>query len=511
VESNLIMRIAAGAAVVVVTGIAVLSGDDDVDRAEGLTALDDAKVDPIGFDPIADADLENEYGVDADTPEDTMRTLTLSSRQLREASQRLQRENRELKVEIDRLLEMEDTLGHRVDQGVDDAQRVIAKEKESLAGQRRRLNTLIERLEKQMADLERQPASTSANRNGQVKTLQASDSTGAPTAAGYDIQRAGIPEGLGFEGTRTSLIANEQVVWTQPLDAQVNTKTGEVSTPDFSFQRAGARQADTLIRTNSASQRDTRTDPETIPYYTIPSHSTLMGSTAMTALLGRIPTGGEVQDPYPFRIVVGPDNLATNGIALPPEVTGIVMAGYAVGDLALECVRGDVRSMTFTFASGDIVTLPSPQDVSRGNAQQTLDVDIGYLTDEYGVPCIPGQLITNAAEVVTLKTALGVAEGYANANAAGQFTTQNTAGGGLTSGLTGDPQTYAANTALASGVSEISDWYNRRVDDSWDVVYIAPGRKLSVLIDQELRLDLNPNGRKVNHYAHETTLGRTLD
>jgi hypothetical protein len=162
----------------------------------------------------------------------------------------------------------------------------------------------------------------------------------------------------------------------------------------------------------------------------------------MTALYDRIPTGGEVHDPYPFLYGRGSrqsrHRMASHCHQRSPV---IVMPGHAVGDLALECVRGDVRSMTFTFASGDIVTLPSPQDVSRGNAQQTLDVDIGYLTDEYGVPCIPGQLITIAAEVVTLKTALGVAEGYANANAAGQFTTQNTAGGGLTSGLTGDPQT----------------------------------------------------------------------
>ena len=510
-ESNVIMRIATGAAVLVVIGVAVFSGGDEFDRAEGLTAIDNAKVDPMGFDPIEDADLSAEYGVDADTPEDTMRTLTLSSRQLREESQRLQRENRELRIEIDRLLEMEDNLGSRVEQGVDNAKRVIDKEKESLVAQRNRLNALVERLEKQMAELERNPATGAVRDVAEKPVLRPDTTQGAKSASGYDIGRAGIPSGLGFDSAGDTISVTEEVVWTQPLDAEVNEKTGEVSTPDFDFNRYNPMEQLPLPRGATVSQSDKEAERQKIPFYTIPSNSTLMGSTAMTALMGRIPTGGEVQDPYPFRIVVGPENLATNGITLPPEVTGIVMAGYAVGDLALECVRGDIRSMTFTFESGDILTLPAPQDISRGNAQQQINVDIGYITDEYGVPCIPGQLITNAAEVVTIKTALGVAEGYANANAAGQFTTQSNLGGGLTSGLTGDPQKYAANTALASGVSEISDWYNRRVEDSWDVVYIPPGQKLSVLIDQELRLDLNPNGRKVNHYANQKLAHSTLD
>ncbi len=37
----------------------------------------------------------------------------------------------------------------------------------------------------------------------------------------------------------------------------------------------------------------------------------------MTALLGRIPINGTVTDPYPFKVLIGKDNLTANGIELP--------------------------------------------------------------------------------------------------------------------------------------------------------------------------------------------------
>src|SRR3546814_14304487 len=73
-----------------------------------------------------------------------------------------------------------------------------------------------------------------------------------------------------------------------------------------------------------------------------------MGSVAMTALIGRVPIDGTVNDPYPFKILVGPDNLTANGIDIP-DVAGAVFSGTASGDWTLSCVRGQVRSITFVF------------------------------------------------------------------------------------------------------------------------------------------------------------------
>ena len=69
----------------------------------------------------------------------------------------------------------------------------------------------------------------------------------------------------------------------------------------------------------------------------------------MTALIGRVPVDGTVNDPFPFKVLIGPDNLTANGVELP-EVAGAVVSGTASGDWTLSCVRGQIRSMTFVRA-----------------------------------------------------------------------------------------------------------------------------------------------------------------
>lgn len=59
----------------------------------------------------------------------------------------------------------------------------------------------------------------------------------------------------------------------------------------------------------------------------------------MTALLGRVPINGTVTDPYPFKVLIGRDNLTANGIDLP-DVEGAIVSGTASGDRTLSCVRG---------------------------------------------------------------------------------------------------------------------------------------------------------------------------
>lgn len=101
-----------------------------------------------------------------------------------------------------------------------------------------------------------------------------------------------------------------------------------------------------------------------------------MGSIAMTALIGRVPVDGTVNDPYPFKVLVGPDNLTANGIDLP-DVVGAVMSGTAAGDWTLSCVRGQVESITFVFSDGTVRTVPQPQKVVSRNrsSAQTSDTE----------------------------------------------------------------------------------------------------------------------------------------
>lgn len=94
-----------------------------------------------------------------------------------------------------------------------------------------------------------------------------------------------------------------------------------------------------------------------------------MGSVAMTALIGRVPVDGTVNDPYPFKVLVGPDNLTANGIDIP-DVAGAVFSGTASGDWTLSCVRGQVRSITFVFHDGTIRTIPDDGNGNQQNSQQ---------------------------------------------------------------------------------------------------------------------------------------------
>src|SRR5690606_8448516 len=72
--------------------------------------------------------------------------------------------------------------------------------------------------------------------------------------------------------------------------------------------------------------------PETAtPHYTIPARSTLLDNVAMTALIGIVPVDGKLKDPFPVKIIVGNDNLATNGLKIP-GLKGAVFEGIAAGN-----------------------------------------------------------------------------------------------------------------------------------------------------------------------------------
>lgn len=155
----------------------------------------------------------------------------------------------------------------------------------------------------------------------------------------------------------------------------------------------------------------------------------------MTALVGRIPVKGKVQDPMPFKLLVGADNLAANGITIP-GVEGMVWSGTAVGDWTLSCVTGRLTSVTFAFQDGTIRTLSSNDG----------DEPLGWISDEHGIPCITGERITNAPSFLTQR--IGVTALQAGAEAAAQAETTTTASGTGTTNVTGDMGAYTWQDGL---------------------------------------------------------------
>ena len=121
----------------------------------------------------------------------------------------------------------------------------------------------------------------------------------------------------------------QALTWVEPLDAQEDERGRGETTFPTRFGEAAGELGEAAQRASSAveSRVTGRPDAASVePVYTLPENSTLMGSVAMTALLGRVPIDGTVNDPYPFKVVIGRENLTANGITLP-EVESAIVSG----------------------------------------------------------------------------------------------------------------------------------------------------------------------------------------
>lgn len=473
-KSNIVIKVLSVcvALVLIVILISSRSGQDIADKGDrqSLSEVESGPIDKdngLSSDPLNNEYLVSEYGVDVDSPVETMRTLTKETKAVRQESIKLQEENAKLKNEIQQLLSMEQNINKRIDSKLQSAEMSVDDKQRELEHKQSLTDGLIAQLENKLANIKE---------------------TGKKTARGYDISSADIPDGLGYDENGRSINLDE-VVWTSPLEAKVNPQNPlKYSLPKFTDDAA---KKGTALKQNLLGREKSK-EERSIRAYTIPVNATMIGSVSMTALLGRIPVGSQVVDPYPFKIMVGEENLSSNGIHIP-GVIGVVMSGIAKGDWTLSCVSGEIRSMTFTFTDGTIVTYPEP-----GN--KTAEA-IAWFSDRYGIPCVTGERITNAVSYLGQRVALTAASSYANAQAQGEFSSSTNSEGNTTRVLTGDPTVVAKNTAISSGLNEVTDWLDQRQSNSFDAIYVPPGTELVIHVSDELKIDYDPEGRKVNHYA----------
>ena len=319
-------------------------------------------------------------------------------------------------------------------------------------------------------------------------------------------QEEGIPPGLGLDD---QTLPADALRWVEPADAVPLDKRGQ-STPSVTFPVAfGPAAEDPITPQKNAflAQAKGEQGMETAtPVYTLAENSTLTGSVVMTALLGRVPVNGTVTDPYPFKVLIGRDNLIANGIELP-DVEGAVMSGTASGDWTLSCVRGKVHSLTFVFRDGTIRTLPASSKKADNSKAQ--DTDIGWLSDPHGLPCIPGERKSNAAEYLGSQFLLAGSAAAADAFANGQTTT-TVDGGSVTSAVTGSSGQYVLGQALGGGLKESADWFKQRYGQTFDAIYVPPGHPVAVHISRSLPIDYELMGRKVK-YPQASAYPRRLD
>jgi integrating conjugative element protein (TIGR03752 family) len=452
-------------------------------------------------------------GIEGDTPQDTLRTIVGNFRHVQERLDTIDNENKTLREANKGLMAKSNNITDEITQAVTSAREAGEQQQSRLRADVTSLNTQVSTL---LARLKRE------------STV---DGAPAPGAEGQDI-----PPGLGYDRGHVSLTAEPPVdgmQWVEPhdgiaLDASGHPVGGSNTNPatGFTFASSFPESPSATLSVNSSTPLAASTpapDESVDPVYTLPENATLVGSKAMTALLGRVPVDGKVTDPYPFKVIIGKDNLTANGIELP-DVQGAIVSGTATGDWTLSCVRGALTSMTFVFTDGTVRTIPAPEKQNAEGRQEgqsnnggntgingNTGNSIGWISDDSGIPCISGTRKSNASTYLPTIGLLAAASAGGDAVAQNQNTSQTNAYGGVTSTLTGDAGQAVVGKALSGGLHEVVDWAKARYGQTFDAIYVPPGQSLALHITRQLDIDYAEKGRKVKYDFSLAAHGTGLD
>ncbi|MEX2123879.1 MAG: TIGR03752 family integrating conjugative element protein [Woeseia sp.] len=402
---------------------------------------------------------------DADTPADTIKTLTANVAAMTSELQSLRQANIKLRTDNESLEQsrkaIDDSVALRIDR------EFAQRDEERRSADDQALSSMNERIET-LADALRDSA---MNREG-----------------------SDMPVGLGWD----PFVAGTELKWIDPLDVTTDNLRDELLTP----RRPGPSNAWTPAAgpaDDPHAENAVAATPR--PVYTVPRNATLMGSTAMTALLGRVPIRGEVRDPMPFKVITGRDNLAANGLTVP-GVEGMIWSGTAIGDWTLSCVTGRLESVTFVFDDGSIRTLSTDDREERSGERNR---PLGWISDARGIPCVSGERKSNAAAFLSQRIGAKAIEAAADAAAASQTTTVLRDSGGISNTVSGDTGAYVLGNTVAEGGNEIAEWLLERQAQNFDAVFVPAGAELAIHVDRQLTIDLDPHGRRLNHAMPQAT------
>ncbi|ADP10331.1 putative secreted protein [Erwinia sp. Ejp617] len=489
-SSNLLVKVAVP---LVLTGAIVL-GVKSCAESSSQTA-GGQKTSNVALKDLTPEDLKA-LGIEGDTPQDTLRTIVGNFRKVQERLDGIADDNKKLSDENKALKKTNGNVDRQISQVVDNARAEEALKRSQLGAQVTDLSTQVDRLMEQL-------------RNG---------ASGAAMVGKNSISGSDIPVGMGYDngsGVSASTPPADGMQWVEPKDGiptdasgrPVSGSNGNNAT-GFAFASTFDDVSDAGKTVNAATSAVQKTLSEaekaTDPVYTLPENATLVGSQAMTALLGRVPVDGKVTDPYPFKVMVGKDNLTANGIELP-DVQGAIVSGTATGDWTLSCVRGAITTITFVFTDGTVRTVPSPNGQNGSGANQNgqggngNNSSIGWLSDDNGIPCISGTRKSNASTYLPTIAALAAAGAAGDALAQNQNTTQTNGYGGVTSSLTGDAGQAVLGKAFSGGMHETVDWVKARYGQTFDAIYVPPGQKVALHITRQLAIDYEEKGRKVKY------------
>ncbi|WP_115704649.1 TIGR03752 family integrating conjugative element protein [Legionella sainthelensi] len=307
----------------------------------------------------------------------------------------------------------------------------------------------------------------------------------------------------------TSLTAHQSQSY--PMEDSPTPQSGQIKDLDTLLDKAP-------IENQTLTEHDTSTkeeSPAKTPFYTIPAGSDFSKITLLSALIGEVPVEGKLMQPlFPFTAIISRGNLMTaNGMQLPEEITGMKISGYSIGVGSfldnISCVRAYVTSALFVFEDGHFVTVG--QEQMKSSAELVNNDSIGYLTTQFGNPCIKGQYITNASRVLAAFMAAGGIQGAGTALSKWQMSYQAEGGSAVTT-PTGDLAHFAAGGAINEGSQKITDWLEKRIQGSFDMVFVPASirsplgfipNQLSLHFSQTIAIDKEHEGRVLDYGYHQ--------
>ena len=206
--------------------------------------------------------------------------------------------------------------------------------------------------------------------------------------------------------------------------------------------------------------------------HTIPPATVIQGVT-LTAAIGRLPIGGQLNEPWPIKVISTMEGYASNGYAV--DAAQMIWDGKTFGDANFECVRVILTRVTAVLP-GKVISFIEASDNEKG---------LGYLSDAYGHPCLKGKLVSNAAKQLTAEAILGIAQGIGEGYADTQRTRTVSPDGNTIESITGEEVRVLVGQGFARSVGNVRNYLASRYD-VWDAIYVPPEQDVVINVDQPL-------------------------
>lgn len=460
-----------------IINVETVSVIEDVPNAPELTAEN------TQFNEEAIEQIEVELGVEGDTTNDTIRTLTAKLSGVEKQIVQIKSQQSEDDSNDSSSIKTKDvvTLKRKLEDGL------------------LRISNLEKNLQEQKKRLEEERQQVNSSDFNESFEFPISTEKNGPKIGGITSLIPNLRSSSKTEKKEEpEFKTHDEIIWVEPMDSVTNTDgEGNETTIIPKINDLIGRK-----KNNDSNVISSITESSVKPYATIPRGSTAIDTISLTALIGRIPVGGQIVDAFKFKVLLSKENLASNGIVID-GIDSAVVGGRVSGDYALSCVKGTIDYITFTFQDGTISSYPE-MDI----AEITEEDSLGYISDNAGIPCIAGLFITNGGTYLAQQMGLTSLRVGAEAYADSQVTTV-ASGDTINSAVDGNRDNYVLGRVGSESIEDATDWLSERQQNSFDAVYLPPATKMSIHFEKEIPIDYNQNGRRTNYGSQNTLFNNT--